>query len=87
MKRSRDIFGILKKNSKLLADNIKTLCQRQNMEDIFFSSSHDMAEDVGSDGKLLKKQDCLMERWTIIGESGLVQLLINAYKKMTLHQF
>ena len=54
------------------------------MEEIF-SSSHDMAEDVGSDGKLLEEQDCLVE--TIIGESGLVQLLINAYIKMTQHHF
>ena len=40
-----------------------------------FSSSHDMAEDVGNGGKLLGEQDSLVETWIVIGKSGLVQLL------------
>ena len=47
MKRSKDIYGIFKKNSKLVTENIKTLSQRQNMEEAF-SPSQDMAKDVGS---------------------------------------
>ena len=39
------------------------------MEDIF-SPSHDMAEDVGSGGKLLGEQDFTVETWTVIGEVG-----------------
>ena len=38
-----------------------------------FSPSHDMAKDVGGGGKLLGEQDSLVEIWTVIGESGLVQ--------------
>ena len=52
-----------------------------------FSPSHDMAEDVGSSGKLLREKDSLVETWTIVGESGLVQLLINSYKRSSQHQF
>ena len=40
--------------------------------------------DVGSylnDGKSLGEQDSLVETWTIIRESRLVQLLKNAYKR------
>ena len=36
-----------------------------------------MAKNVGSGGKFLRKQDSLAETWTLIGESGLVQLLRN----------
>ena len=43
MKRSRDIYGILKKKSKLPAKNIEILFQKQKIDDIF-SSSHDMIE-------------------------------------------
>ena len=52
------------------------------MEETFFPS-HDMAKDVGNGGKLLGEQDPLVETWTIIRESGLVQLLRNAYKMRT----
>ena len=55
--------------------------------EVTFSPCHDMTEDVGNGGKLLGEQDSLVETWTIIGESGLVQLLRNAYKKKTQHQF
>ena len=37
-----------------------------------FSLSHDIAEDVGSGGKLLEKQGSLVKTWTVIGESGFV---------------
>ena len=49
-----------------------------------------MIKDVGSSlkgGNLLGKQNSLVETWTVIGESGLVQLLVNAYKMKTRHQF
>ena len=62
MKRSRDISRVLKKISKLPAENIETLSQRQNMET--FSLSQDVAEDGGNylnGGKLLGEQDSLME--------------------------
>ena len=52
-----------------------------------FSPSQDI--DVGSylnGGKSLGKQDSLVKTWTIIGESGLVQLLRNAYKMESKHQ-
>ena len=52
-----------------------------------FSPSQDI--DVGSNlngGKSLGKQDSLVKTWTIIGESGLMQLLINAYKMESKHQ-
>ena len=55
-----------------------------------FSPSEDMAEDVDSylnGGKLLREQDFLVETLTVIGEIGLVQLLRNAYKRTTQHQF
>ena len=52
-----------------------------------FSPSHDMEEDVGSSEKLLGERDSLVQTWTVIGESGLVQLLINSYKMRTQHQF
>ena len=54
-----------------------------------FSPSHDMAEDVGSGsgGKLLGEKNSLVETWTVIGESGLVLLLRNAYKRRTQLQF
>ena len=89
MKRSRDIFGVFKKISKLGVENIEALSERQNMEETF-SPSQDMAEDVDSYlncGKLLREQDFLVETWTVIGEIGLVQLLRNAYKRRTQHQF
>ena len=57
------------------------------MEEIFFSPSHDMAEDVGSGGKLFGEQDSLVLTRTIIGESELVQLLRNVYKMRIQHQF
>ena len=72
--------------SKFSAKNIETLSQRQNMEETF-SSSRDI--DVGSylnGGKSLREQDSLVETWTIIGESGLVQLLRNTYKRESKHQ-
>ena len=46
-----------------------------------FSPSQDM--DMGNylnGGKSLREQYSLVDTWTIIGESGLVQLLRNAYK-------
>ena len=46
-----------------------------------------MVKDVDSSEKLLGKQDSLIEIWTVIRESELIQLLINAYKMMTLLQF
>ena len=52
-----------------------------------FSPSHDIVEDVSGGGKLLGEQDFLVETLTIIRESGLIQLLINAYKRRTQHQF
>ena len=52
-----------------------------------FSPSHDMVEDVGSGGKLLVEQDSLVEIWIVIRENGLMQLLKNAYKMRTQHQF
>ena len=58
MKRSRDIYEIFKKNSKLPTENIETLSQRKKMEETF-SPSHDMAKDVGNGGKLLGEQDSL----------------------------
>ena len=54
-----------------------------------FSPSQDMAEDMSSylkGGKLLKKQDSLVETWTVVGESGHVQLLRNAYKRESKHR-
>ena len=57
--------------SKPSTENIETLSQKQNMEKTF-SLSQDMAENVGSGGKLLGEQDSLMETWTIVGESGQV---------------
>ena len=53
-----------------------------------FSPSQDMAEDVSNylkGGKLLE-QDSLVETWTTVGESGLVQLLRNAHKRESKHQ-
>ena len=42
MKRSRDIYGIFKKNSKLSAENIETLSQKAKGGGNFFSKSwHD----------------------------------------------
>ena len=55
-----------------------------------FSSSQDMANDVGSNlkgRKLLGERDSLVETWIVIRESELVRLLRNAYKKRTQHQF
>ena len=46
-----------------------------------------MAEDLGNGGNLLGEKNSLVETRTIIRESGLVQLLENAYKKRTQHQF
>ena len=86
MKRSKDIYEILKKISKLPVENIETLSQRKKIEKTF-SPSHDLVEDVDSSEKLLGEQDSLVETWTVIGGSGLVQLLRNAYKMMTQHQF
>ena len=63
----------------------ETLCQKKKMEATFFPS-HDMTEDVGNGGKLLGEQDSLVETWTVIGESGLVELLRNSYQR-TQHQF
>ena len=40
---------------------------------------------MGSGGKLLGNKT-LVETWTIIGESGLGQLLKNAYKRESKHQ-
>ena len=52
-----------------------------------FSQNHDMAEDVGSGGKLLGEQDSLVETWKVIGGRGSGQFLRNAYKRKTQHQF
>ena len=57
------------------------------MEEENFSPSHEMTKDMGSGGKLLGEQDSLVETWAVNGESGLVQLLRNAYKMRTQHQF
>ena len=68
---------------------METLSQRQKMEKAY-SPSQDMAEYVDSylkGGKLHGEQASLVETWTVIGESGLVQLLRNAYKRRTQHQF
>ena len=65
MKRSRDIFGIFKNNSKLPVENIETLSQKQKMDESF-SQSQDMAEYVGSCGKLLEEQNSLLKAWTTI---------------------
>ena len=46
IKRSKDIYEIFKKISKLQTENIDTLSQRKKMEETF-SPSHDMAKDVG----------------------------------------
>ena len=54
MKRSRDIYGIFKKNSKLLVENIKTFSQKQNVEKTF-CLSQDMTEYVGNGEKLLEE--------------------------------
>ena len=40
-----------------------------------FSPSHDMTKHMGNGGKLLGEQDFLAKTWTVIGESGLMQLL------------
>ena len=48
--------------------------------DATFSLSQDMTEYVGRGGKLLGEQDSLVETWTVIEESGLMQLRRNAYK-------
>ena len=86
MKRSKDISRTFKKMSKLSVENIETLFQRQKIKETF-SPSHDMAKDVGSGGKLLGEKDSLVETWTSVGESGLVQLLRNSYKRRSQHQF
>ena len=54
-----------------------------------FSPSQDMAKDVGNlnGEKLFGEQDSLVETWTVFGESGLIQLFLNAYKIRTQHQF
>ena len=52
-----------------------------------FSPSQDMTEYVGRGEKLLGEQDSLVKTWTVIVESGLVQLLRNAYKMRNQHQF
>ena len=80
MKGFRNIFGIFKNNLKLSIKNIETFFQRQNMKKTF-SLSYDMVKDVDNGKKW--KQDSLMEILTVIRESELVQLLINAYKIMT----
>ena len=69
MKRSRDISGIFKKISKLPIENIETLSQKQKVEDTF-SPNQDMAEYVGSGGKLLEEHDSLLKAWTTIGIVG-----------------
>ena len=73
--------------SNLPTKNIETFVSKEKMEETF-SLSQDMAEDVGSylnGGKSLGEQDSLVETWTVIVESGLVQLLINAYKRESKH--
>ena len=57
--------------SKLPTNNFETSSQKKKIEETS-SPSHDMAEDVGSYGKLLGEQDSLVETWTIIRESRLV---------------
>ena len=86
-KRTKDISEIFfKKNSKLIVENIETLSHNAKMEETF-SPSHDMVEDLGNGGNLLGEQDSLVETRTVIEESRLVQLLENAYKMRTQHQF
>ena len=54
-----------------------------------FSLSEDMTKDVGSNlkvEKLFGAQDFLMETWTVIGESELMRLLRNAYKRIKTKQ-
>ena len=66
--------------SKLPINNIETLSQKQKMNETFSPS-----QDVGTylnGGKSLGEQDSLVETWIIIGESGLMQLLINKDKKI-----
>ena len=60
MKRSRDIYGIFKKISKLGTENIETLSQKQNVEKTF-CLSQDMTEYVDNGGKLLEEQDFLLK--------------------------
>ena len=63
MKKSRYIYGILKKNSKLY---IETLPQKQKVKKTF-SPSHDIVEYVDSDGKLIEEQDSSLKAWTVVG--------------------
>ena len=48
--------------------------------DATFSLSQDMTGYVGRGGKLLGEQDSLVETWTAIKESGLMQLRRNTHK-------
>ena len=64
--------------SKLPIKNIETLSQSWNMKETF-SSSQNMTEYMCSGRKLLGEQD-------FSEESGLGQLLRNAYKRESKHQ-
>ena len=84
MKRSKDIFEIFKYFFKAIAENIKTLSQEQKWRRLFLQVRTWKSTWAVVESYLGSKT--LMKTWTVIGESGLLQLLINAYKRELKHQ-